>query len=120
MRLSSIRPMLWVDDVKATMNYYTNVLGFNHGDNLENWGWGFVFKDDVEFMFTRPGERFPYNGMQFSGSLYLNTDNVDEWWNLLKDKADIFYPIENFEYNMREFAIKDCNGYILQFGQEIT
>ena len=24
-----------------------------------------------------------------------------------------------FEYGMREFAIEDVNGYVLQFGQEI-
>ncbi len=29
------------------------------------------------------------------------------------------YPIENFEYQMREFAIRDVHGYIIQFGQEI-
>jgi hypothetical protein len=29
------------------------------------------------------------------------------------------YPIENFAYQMREFAIRDVNGYIIQFGREI-
>jgi hypothetical protein len=28
--------------------------------------------------------------------------------------------MEDFEYGMREFAIRDNNGYILQFGQEIS
>ena len=37
-----------------------------------------------------------------------------------KTKQTIVYPIENFYYVMREFAIRDNNGYILQFGQEIT
>jgi len=37
-----------------------------------------------------------------------------------KTKQTIVYPIENFYYGMREFAIRDNNGYILQFGQEIT
>lgn len=120
MNLTNIRPMFWVEDVKATMSYYVNVLGFTHGRHLENWAWGFVYKDNVEFMFTKPGEHFPYKGMEFSGSFYLNTDNVDAWWEFLKEKAEIFFPIENFEYNMREFAIKDCNGFILQFGQEIN
>jgi hypothetical protein len=32
----------------------------------------------------------------------------------------IFYPVEDFSYGLREFAIRDNNGYILQFGQEIS
>jgi len=36
----------------------------------------------------------------------------------LKDKVRVCYPLENFEYGMREFAIYDNNGYLLQFGQE--
>jgi hypothetical protein len=34
-------------------------------------------------------------------------------------KAGACYPIEDFEYGRREFAIFDNNGYLLQFGQEI-
>ncbi len=55
----------------------------------------------------------------FTGSFYINTEDADEIWNSLKGKMKICYTIENFEYGMREFAIYDNNGYILQFGQEI-
>jgi len=44
---------------------------------------------------------------------------VDAWWEYLKDKGTIVYPIENFDYGMREFAIRDNNGYILQVGSEV-
>jgi len=37
----------------------------------------------------------------------------------IKTTSLIFYPIENFDYGMREFAIRDNNGYILQFGKEM-
>ena len=30
------------------------------------------------------------------------------------------YPIEDFHYGMREFAIFDNNGYLLQFGQPLA
>jgi uncharacterized glyoxalase superfamily protein PhnB len=53
-----------------------------------------------------------------TGSLYFKSEAVDEIWQCLKDKAQVEYPLENFEYGMREFAIRDCNGYLLQFGQE--
>ena len=42
-----------------------------------------------------------------------------ELWQQIKERATVVYPLEDFEYGMREFAIRDNNGYILQFGQEI-
>ena len=120
MKLNNLRPVLWVEDVKATMEYYTHILGFSLGAHLDNWQWGFVYRDGVEFMFAKPQDEFPYTGMYFSGSFYLNTDDVDAWWQFLKDRAEIYYAIDNFDYNMREFAIKDCNGFIIQFGQELV
>jgi len=38
----------------------------------------------------------------------------------LKDKAEVACGIENIEYGMREFAVLDNNGYMLQLGQEIA
>ena len=37
----------------------------------------------------------------------------------LKTKAKICYEIETFDWDMREFAVYDNNGYILQFGQPV-
>lgn len=53
----------------------------------------------------------------FTGSLYLRCDDVDAWWLRLRDVARVCYPIETFDYGMREFGIYDNNGYLLQFGQ---
>jgi uncharacterized glyoxalase superfamily protein PhnB len=61
----------------------------------------------------------PLTRCQFTGSFYFHHDEVDELWQQIKDKAMVVYPLEDFGYGMREFAIRDNNGYILQFGQEI-
>ena len=53
----------------------------------------------------------------FTGSLYFRVRDVDSLWSLLKDEARVCYPIENFAYGMREFAVYDNNGYLLQFGE---
>ncbi len=50
----------------------------------------------------------------------MKLQELTPMWQQLKDSAKICYPIENFEYGMREFAIYDNNGYLLQFGQEIS
>jgi hypothetical protein len=41
-------------------------------------------------------------------------------WSQLKDQARVYYAIETFPYGMREFAIYDNNGYLLQFGEAIA
>ena len=120
MKLLEMRPMIWVDDVEATIKYYKTILCFTESHFESEWQWGWVRRDGIEIMFAKPNERAPYNGANFTGSFYFNVDNADEWYENLKDKANIFYPLEDFEYAMREFAIKDCNGYILQFGHELS
>ncbi|TMI69065.1 MAG: bleomycin resistance family protein [Bacteroidetes bacterium] len=119
MQLQKITPMLWVDDVRATIDYYVSVLGFDEANYSEDPQWGVVEKHFVQIMFSKPNANVTYSGPQFTGSLYLRTDDADAWWGYLKDRATIVYPIEDFSYGMREFAIKDCNGYILQFGEDI-
>jgi uncharacterized glyoxalase superfamily protein PhnB len=123
MKLNNLRPMLEAVDLQQTIKFYTELLGFKCGalyPEGEDPCWTALYRDDVEIMFTLRNEHSVIEKPVMSGSLYLNVDNVDEAWEYLKDQTTIEYPIENFEYGMREFAIRDCNGYLLQFGQEIS
>jgi hypothetical protein len=61
----------------------------------------------------------PFEAPALTGALYIHCDDVEEAWTKVKDVARVCYPIEDFDYGMREFAIFDNNGYVLQFGQEI-
>jgi len=116
--LKSLTPMLETQDLQATVDFYTKTLGFTCENFVESWGWASLKKDSVMVMFALPNHHRD-NPNLMSGSLYFRPDNVDAVWEQLKDKAKICYPIENFEYGMREFAIYDNNGYILQFGEPI-
>lgn len=117
-RITGLTPMLWTPELDETVAFYTQVLGFECAVHEE--GWAVLIYGDIELMFSLPVAHIPFNGPQFTGSFYLNTDNVDELWTKLKDTCTICYEIENFEYGMREFAIFDNNNYILQFGQPIN
>jgi len=70
-------------------------------------------------MFSLPNAHQPFNNPVFTGSFYFSVSQVDDLWEALKNTPYIYYAIEDFEYGMREFAIKDNNGYVLQFGQQI-
>lgn len=71
-------------------------------------------------MFAAPNEHTPFDHCSFTGSLYFNTINANDLWQQLRDKTKVCYSIEDFEYGMREFAIFDNNGYLLQFGENIN
>ena len=120
MKLTELRPMLWSEDLKGSVDFYVNSLGFTADEFNEEWGWASLSRDDISLMLAKPNELTPYDKIGFTGSFYFNTDSVDALWDELKDKARVCYGIEDFFYGMREFAIYDNNGYLLQFGQQIS
>jgi uncharacterized glyoxalase superfamily protein PhnB len=119
MKFQAMARMLWTKDLKGSVEFYTTLLGFQCNALSQEWGWASVTRDRVNIMFALPHEHEPFDKPALTGSLYLKCDDVDAMWQQLQDKAKICYPLENFEYGMREFAIYDNNGYLLRFGQEI-
>lgn len=119
-KFQPIRPMIWTTELKETIAFYVNILGFTCGEYNEDWGWASLYKDNAEIMLAKPNEHTPFEKPTFTGSFYINVDNVEEIWEQLKDKCNLCYEIETFEWGMREFAVYDNNGYLLQFGQEVT
>ncbi len=117
MKLENVVPMMTVTDLDETLHFYREMLGFECTNRME--GWAVVHRDGVEVMFRLPNDHVPFEKPVFTGSFYFHHDDVDALWLKLKDHARIVYPIETFDYGMREFAILDNNGYCLQFGQEV-
>ncbi|ESU29538.1 lactoylglutathione lyase-like lyase [Flavobacterium limnosediminis JC2902] len=119
-KFKSIRPILSTNELNETIAFYVNVLGFTCAEYNEDWGWAALHKDDAEIMLAKPNEHVSFEKPTFTGSFYINVVNVDELWEALRDKCNICYEIETFEWGMREFAVYDNNGYLLQFGEEIV
>jgi uncharacterized glyoxalase superfamily protein PhnB len=121
--LTGLVPMLETWDMVATSEFYTRVLGFEiDGKGEENGiiNWVMLHRDNLWIMFRAPNPHLGYKGPEFSGQLYIYTNDVDTVWEWVKDRTHIVYPIESFDYGMREFAIRDNNGYILSFGKPIA
>ncbi|WP_428069282.1 VOC family protein [Chryseobacterium gambrini] len=118
-KFNSLRPVLWTEQFDETIAFYTQILGFTLQERNDDWQWASLQKDKVEIMLTKPNQHEKFNGIGFTGSFYFNIENADELWDELKDKTKICYEIETFDWEMREFAIYDNNGYILQFGQDL-
>lgn len=114
--------MLETVDLRQTIEFYTKILGFECREffpNAETPVWASLKKDDLYLMFTTRNEHSTIDKPTMTGSLYLYPEDVDQAWEELKERVEVEYPIENFDYGMREFGVRDCNGYLLQFGQEI-
>ena len=105
MKLNRVVPMLWVENIEQTVVFYRDVLGFYCPGQLE--GWACLVNHEVELMISLPNQHETFEKLGFTGSLYFQPDDVDLLWDDLKDKAPVVYPIENFTYGMREFAIRD-------------
>jgi catechol 2,3-dioxygenase-like lactoylglutathione lyase family enzyme len=110
-------PILYVTDIEKTIRFYCDVLGFRCVNHFQ--GWASLQRDAAEVMLSLPNEHLPFEKSLFTGSFYFHADDVDALWAQLREKTEVVYPIESFDYGMREFAIRDVNGYVLQFGQEI-
>ncbi len=115
----NMRTILWTEKLEETIHFYTQSLGFVCDEKNDNWGLASVHKERVAIMLSKPNEHMPFEKSVFTGSFYINVDDVDLLWQNLKYKTFIVYEIENFPWVMREFAIYDNNGYILQFGEPI-
>lgn len=118
-KLTSVRPMFYTSDFEGTLAFYTEVLEFKLEVRLDEYGWADLSRDNIEVMIAKPNEHVPFDKATFTGSIYFNVDDADALWVELKEKTKVCYPIETFDYGMREFAIFDNNGYLLQFGQTV-
>lgn len=120
MQLQALSPILWTKNLKQTITFYEDVLGFASRSGFPN----FVafYRDNVEIMFVvptvEPGEDFSKPLMTVN--IYIFTKGVDELWQSIKDKAAIKTPICDREYLMRDFSILDNNGYEVVFGEDIS
>ena len=117
--LNTLTPVLWTGQFDETISFYKEVLGFSVQERNDDWQWALLEKDKIGMMISKPNAHENFLKIGFTGSFYFKTDDVNQLWENLKDKAKICYEIETFGWGMREFAIHDNNGYILQFGQPV-
>lgn len=120
MKIRKLTPMLWTEELQESITFYTEILGFACVEYNEEWQWACLQKDEAELMLAYPNRHTHYGKIGFSGSFYFETEDVQALWEQLKDTAEVVYGLEAFEWDMKEFAIKDNNGYLLQFGEHLN
>jgi len=122
--MAGVSPMLKTKDLDATIAFYTKTLGFSVANQMKDDdgkpSWCCLQLGAATVMFySADGLDSPPGPPAMTGVLYFNPKNVRAAWEEYKDKAPVEWELQEMPYGMLEFAIRDCNGYILSFGQEM-
>jgi hypothetical protein len=124
-RMNRAAPYFLVDDVFATAEFYRDVLGFTF-DAFFGVPPSFVLvqRDEVRIMLRQvrppraPVAKPNRTIMDETYDAYVYVSNVDGLAEELRlKKADIVEGPINRIYDMRELIVRDCNGYVIAFGQ---
>lgn len=120
MAFDYLAPMIATGDMRRSVQFYVEVLGFTRG--METADFSRVHRDNVHILLTAPGTHRAWHGAAFTGQLYIYLDEgaaVDALWREIGGRAEAIYEPEDFWYGMREFAVRDPDGYQLSFGARI-
>jgi uncharacterized glyoxalase superfamily protein PhnB len=116
-----IMPVLRVTDLDRAASFYTDVLGFAVCWRSANDGGGenVMLESGETSLLLSTGAHLG-DTPAFTGTLYFNMTGVQEFFERIKDRVEIVWPLENMEYGQKEFGIRDCDGYLLAFAEELT
>lgn len=117
---ASLTPMIHVPDVRAAADWYAGI-GFDILD-IGDDGSGAVFAllgcGDGRLMLNVGGRSS--DAPRREADLYLHTTDIDALFAQIGGRATVVEPPHDTFYGMREFIIRDLNGFWLTFGQPTT
>ncbi|TDN99804.1 VOC family protein [Sunxiuqinia elliptica] len=138
MKANKLTPNLEVRDIKNTVEFYTTKLGFKlvmavpeSQDGIDQelandkaYVYALMQKDQVELMFQR-SDSFKEDVVFAKGlpigasvSFYMEMEGIKELHAELSSQGLEVTELKMAWYGMREFYLKDLNGYLLGFGEK--
>ena len=128
-----------VADVNKTIDFYIEVLGFQHVMSVpmdseqilfeysrtRPLAYSLIKHGEVEIMLQEqkslienvPGFGDDDHVIRSSAILYFEVDNVVELAEKLKQNCSVVRDLHDTFYGMKEIYVKDLNGYVLGFAQ---
>lgn len=114
---------IMVKNVKETIAFYENVLGFEKvlsvPENGDNLCFAILAKDKISIMLQEQNnliEEYPtlkIDEIKPTFTLFITVDNVVSLYEELKDKVQLAKELHKTFYGKDEFALFDNNGNIL-------
>jgi len=119
-----ISPTLAVRNMKQTIQFYRDSLGFKMGmvfPDADNPEYADLSKDGMVVMLV-PAKNVGIGSKQRLGigvNLYMQIDgDIDEYCNELKNKGvKVVVDIKDEPFGIKDFTVEDINGYKLTFNQ---
>src|SRR4030081_3224018 len=113
-------PVLKVLDMQKSVAFYTGVLGFavawraasdGGGENcMLQAGAADLLLSTDSHLGDRP---------QFTGTLYFHMAGVQEFFERIRNRVEVVWPLETMDYGQKEFGIRDGDGYTLAFAEAL-
>ncbi len=139
-KMKKLNPNLMVKDVKKTIQFYINKLGFQlmmavpeTQDEIltdipedKKIVYALVKNGNVELMFQaeenlkKDISAFSEAKIGASVSFYIEVENVENFYDKIKKKTEVVKELSTAWYGMNEFYIRDNNGYILGFAEQAS
>ncbi len=119
-----ISPTLAVRNMKQTIQFYRDSLGFKMGmafPDADNPDYADLSKDGMTIMLI-PAVNVDIGAEERLGigvNLYMQIDgDIDEYYDELKSKGvTVIVDIKDEPFGIRDFTIEDIDGYKLTFNQ---
>jgi len=117
-----IVPMIHVPHVASTAQWYASI-GFTIRDIARESDegeeiWALLRLGESTIMLSAGGN--PSDAPRREFDLYIYVDDIDATRQRLDGKIDIVEDLHETFYGMREFIIRDCNGFWITFGQPVS
>ena len=123
--MESLSPNIFVNDIAKTIEYYT-MLGFTvtlSVPDKEPYNWVMMTNGSISIMFqtfASLGKDLPDIKRTEGGSLllYIKMKGINKYFDSIRSKVTVPQELHKTFYGATEFAIKDCNEYILTFAED--
>ena len=114
---------MMVADVNKAIEFYADVLGFQH-DRNKVLVYALIKNGDIELMLQEQKslrENVPAFAdsadISSSAVLYFEVDDLVTLADRLKTQCEVVRDLHDTFYGMKEIYVKDLNGYVLGFAQ---
>ncbi len=112
--------VLAVKNLEESLSFFRDKLGFELIDSFGNpTYYAEVQRDNAASLMLLHQSNFEGSTATNAPLAFYCTDVDAIYEEFIANGVEIDEPIENQEYLMREFRIKDPNGYLIVFRQEI-
>lgn len=111
--------VLAVRDLAASKKFYLEKLGFTEDFNVE--GWAFLSRGACRLRLGHCPDAVPMSKNQdHSWFAYLHVlDAADLYAETVRKGVDIWHPLADKPWGMREFAVVTPDGHRIVFGEQL-